>query len=156
MKGKKSAVPPAFCLQIWPNWQPQIPAISNMPFLRWRQPVLGVLITSQLTAQSWQNHATNDVPSLAIWSAKQAHSRTERNFQQQGEIKGRDRKPVGYRGRVEARLFPESLRTDRRQNVKNQKGNPLLTTKASRATDCCSPRWAAVRRLNRLMIVKED
>lgn len=51
-----------------------------MPFLWRRQPVLRVLITSQLTAQPCQNQATNEAPSLAIWSAKQTRGHTERNF----------------------------------------------------------------------------
>lgn len=68
-----------------------------MPFPWRRQPVLRVLITSQLTAQRCQNQATNAGPSLTIWSAKQIPGRTERNFHNVGEIKGQ----AGDQGRAQ-------------------------------------------------------
>lgn len=67
-----------------------------MPFPWRRQPVLRVLITSQLTAQRCQNRATNAGPSLTIWSAKQIPGHTEENFSQRGEIKGQ----AGDQGRA--------------------------------------------------------
>lgn len=113
-----------------------------MPFPWRRQPVLRVLITSQLTAQHCQNQATNAGPSLTIWSTKQTpgHTETFMMWRNKGTSRrsrestnsnlgdGRDRNnasPPRQKGksRKERRkekktnlLFPESLGTTEQQN----------------------------------------
>lgn len=160
MKGEEGAVLSlALDLQLWPNWQPQIPATSNMPFLWWRQPVLGVLIISQMTARPCQNHAGKKkkkekrmylhsqygILNRLPVTRKETFCRNEkeRDMLERAESYQEDTGGGGKQGWGGNKPSPESVRTCEWQNTR-KRGNPSLGAEASCAKDCCSPRWAAV------------